>query len=142
MNTASLIWVMISAALVLFMIPGLSLFYGGMDNSRNALNMILMSFHCVLAIPILWMIIGYSLAHGNGTFIGDLHHMSLNNVNITDDDGMTLATIAFLGMFAAITPGRLDIDSWCLCGEPIRWSRRNCFGMALSCQIYVMRAII
>ena len=71
MESGSLAWVMISAALVLFMIPGLALFYGGMDRSRSVLNMLLMNMYCVLVVPILWVAIGYSLAQV--PFDNDLH---------------------------------------------------------------------
>src|SRR5690606_19465880 len=62
MDPGDLAWVMASAALVLFMTPGLALFYGGMDRSRNVLNMLMMSFWCLLVVPPLWVIVGYSLA--------------------------------------------------------------------------------
>ncbi|MFM7871867.1 MAG: hypothetical protein ACKPBG_09335 [Actinomycetota bacterium] len=52
MDPASLVWVLISAALVLFMTPGLAFFYGGMDRTRNVLNMLMMNFYCVLIVPI------------------------------------------------------------------------------------------
>ena len=57
-----LAWVLISAALVLFMTPGLAFFYGGMDRSRNVLNMLMMNFWCLLIIPVLWVVVGFSLA--------------------------------------------------------------------------------
>src|SRR4051794_32097957 len=55
-------WLMIAGALVLFMTPGLALFYGGMDRTRNVLNMLMMNFWCLLIVPVLWVVIGYSLA--------------------------------------------------------------------------------
>jgi len=72
MDSGNMAWVLISAALVLFMIPGLAFFYGGMDRSRNVLNMLMMNFYCVLIIPILWVVIGYSLAQTpfDNSFIG------------------------------------------------------------------------
>ena len=66
-------WVLASAALVLFMTPGLALFYGGMDRSRNVLNMLMMNFWCILVIPLVWVVIGFSLAFsGDGSVIGNL----------------------------------------------------------------------
>ena len=65
MESASLTWVLISSALVLFMTPGLAFFYGGMDRRRNVLNMLMMNFYCVLAVPVLWMVLGYSLAQAS-----------------------------------------------------------------------------
>ena len=62
MDSGSLAWVLTSAALVLFMTPGLALFYGGMDRSRSVLNMLMMNFWCILAVPVLWVTVGYTLA--------------------------------------------------------------------------------
>ena len=62
MDSGSLAWVLTAAALVLFMTPGLAFFYGGMDRRRNVLNMLMMNFYCLLIIPILWMVLAYSLA--------------------------------------------------------------------------------
>ena len=64
MDSGSLAWVMVSSALVLFMTPGLAFFYGGMDRSRNVLNMLMMNFYCILIVPVVWMVVGYSLAQG------------------------------------------------------------------------------
>ena len=64
MDSGNLAWVLTSAALVLFMTPGLAFFYGGMDRGRNVLNMLMMSFYCLLIVPLLWVIVGYSLATG------------------------------------------------------------------------------
>jgi Amt family ammonium transporter len=67
-------WVLASSALVLFMTPGLALFYGGMVRSKNILNMLMMNVYCMGVIPVLWVVAGFSLAFGNagdGGFIGD-----------------------------------------------------------------------
>ena len=53
MNAGDTSWLLVSAALVLFMTPGLALFYGGMDRTRNVLNMLMMNFWCLLIIPVL-----------------------------------------------------------------------------------------
>ena len=121
MEPAGLAWVLISAALVLFMTPGLAFFYGGMDRRRNVLNMLMMNFYCVLAVPVLWMVLGYSLAQTpfENNFIGGFDSFLLGDIT-TAGDGGTLATIAFLGMFAAITPalisgavaGRMKFAAW------------------------------
>ncbi len=109
MDSGSLTWVMVSAAMVLFMTPGLAFFYGGMDRSRNVLNMLMMNFYCVLVVPIVWVILGYSLAQGgSGNFIGNFDHVFLNGIGIIDDNGGKLATVAFLGMFACITPALIS----------------------------------
>ncbi|HEY8057312.1 MAG TPA: ammonia channel protein, partial [Acidimicrobiales bacterium] len=54
-----------SSALVLFMTPGLALFYGGMTRSKNVLNMLMMNLYCVGIIPVLWVILGFTLAFGS-----------------------------------------------------------------------------
>jgi ammonium transporter, Amt family len=107
-DSGSLAWVMTSAALVLFMTPGLALFYGGMDRSRNVLNMLMMNFWCILVVPVLWYVVGYSLAQEpfDNDFIGGLDALFLSGIEL--GDGGSLAVIAFLGMFASITPALIS----------------------------------
>jgi Amt family ammonium transporter len=122
MESGDAAWVMGSAALVLFMTPGLALFYGGMDRARNVLNMLMMNFWCLLTIPVLWVVGGYSLAQVpfDEDLIGGFDSAFLRGVDISGDGGATLATIAFLGMFAVITPalisgavaGRMRFSAW------------------------------
>jgi len=123
MEPASLTWVLVSAALVLFMTPGLAFFYGGMDRSRNVLNMLMMNFYCVLIIPVVWMVLGYSLSQGgSGNWIGNFDWFFLKDIEVLEDNGGQLATIAFLGMFAAITPAlisgavadRMKFSAWAI----------------------------
>ena len=124
MDAGSLAWVMTSAALVLFMTPGLAFFYGGMDRTRNVLNMLLMNFWCVLIVPVVWAVVGYSLAQEpvDNDFIGGFSAVFLDGIGIADDNGGTLATIAFLGMFACITPAlisgavadRMKFSAWAI----------------------------
>ena len=109
MDSGSLAWVLVSAALVLFMTPGLAFFYGGMDRSRNVLNMLMMNFYCILIVPVLWMAVAYSLAQGGtGDLIGNFDNLFLKDVAILEDNGGQLATVAFLGMFACITPALIS----------------------------------
>ncbi len=123
MDSGSLAWVLISAALVLFMTPGLAFFYGGMDQSRNVLNMLMMNFYCVLIVPVLWAIVGFSLAQTpfDNDFIGGFESVFLKDITVAGDGG-ALAIVAFLGMFAAITPAlisgavadRMKFSAWAL----------------------------
>jgi Amt family ammonium transporter len=123
MDSGSLAWVMVSAALVLFMTPGLAFFYGGMDRSRNVLNMLLMNFYCVLIVPVLWAVIGYSLAQTpfDNDLIGNFDSWFLKDITVAGD-GSALAVVAFLGMFAAITPAlisgavadRMKFSAWAI----------------------------
>lgn len=99
-------WLLISTALVLFMIPGLALFYGGMVRSKNVLNMLMMNVYCAGIVPLIWVTVGSSLsgngAAGNGV-IGNLDVAFLNGL---DGDGLLLT--AFLMTFAAITPALIS----------------------------------
>jgi ammonium transporter, Amt family len=109
-DTGDAAWLLVSAALVLFMTPGLALFYGGMDRSRNVLNMLMMNFWCLLIVPIVWVVVGYSLAQTpfEASFIGTLDEAFLSGLGIAEDGGATLAVVAFLGMFAVITPALIS----------------------------------
>ena len=126
MNTGNATWVLVSAALVLFMTPGLAFFYGGMVRSRNVLNMLMMNFWCVLIVPIVWAVLGFSLAYsGTGSFIGNLNWTTLNHTLQTVDKttGLPVMLIAiFLATFAAITPAlisgavadRMKFSAWAI----------------------------
>ena len=63
MEAGDVAWVLVSAALVLFMTPGLALFYGGMDRSRNVLNMLMMNFWCLLIVPVVIILVAENLGH-------------------------------------------------------------------------------
>jgi ammonium transporter, Amt family len=67
-------WILICSALVMVMLPGLALFYGGMVRRKNVLSTLMHSFIPLGVITIQWMLFGYSLAFGNdiGHFVGDL----------------------------------------------------------------------
>ena len=108
MESGDAAWVMVSAALVLFMTPGLALFYGGMDRSRNVLNMLMMNFWCLLIIPVVWALGGYSLAIGGNQLIGNLDFALMRGLGIGDDGGSALITMVFLGVFAVITPALIS----------------------------------
>ena len=69
-NTGDTAWVLISAALVLLMTPGLALFYGGMVRAKSVLNMMMMSFGALALISVLWVLYGYSMAFGNDVGAG------------------------------------------------------------------------
>ncbi len=72
-DTGDTAWMLISAALVLLMTPGLAFFYGGMVRARGVLNMIMMSISAMGVVTVLWVLYGYSVAFGNdkGGLIGD-----------------------------------------------------------------------
>ena len=64
-STGDTAWVLISAALVLLMTPGLAFFYGGMVRAKGVLNMIMMSFVTMGTVGVLWILYGYSMSFGN-----------------------------------------------------------------------------
>src|ERR1700761_6901387 len=78
-SSADNAWMLMSSALVLLMTgPGLALFYGGLVRKKNVLATMMQSFALMAIITVVWAIIGYSLAFGEGnTFIGGLHHLFL-----------------------------------------------------------------
>ncbi len=99
-------WVLISAALVLLMTPGLAFFYGGMVRSKSVLNMLMMSFGAIGLIGVLWAIYGYSMAFGPdvASLLGDpFAHLGLEGMLTGDDVANDAAFVAFQGMFAIIT---------------------------------------
>jgi ammonium transporter, Amt family len=106
MDSGNVVWVLLGAALVLFMTPGLAFFYGGMVRSKNVLNMLMMNFWCLLVVPLLWAVVGYSLAFsGGGPVIGDLDKAFLRGL---DFGGMEPAVMIFLATFASITPALIS----------------------------------
>lgn len=103
-------WLLLSAALVMFMTPGLALFYGGMVGRKNVLSTYMMSFAFLGLIGILWVLYGYSLSFGKdiGGLIGGLDYIGLNNVGQTPSPIYAptvphLAFMAFQAMTAVIT---------------------------------------
>ena len=63
-NGADTAWLLISGALVLFMTPGLALFYGGMVRAKSTLNIMMMSFSAMGVTTIIWVLYGYSISFG------------------------------------------------------------------------------
>jgi ammonium transporter, Amt family len=110
MNAADSAWMLISTALVLFMVPGLALFYGGLVAEKNVIGMMAESFVAIGVVSVLWVVVGYPLAFGadhNG-LIGGLGHVMLRGVGATpspwDPHVPGLLFVAYQGMFAVITP--------------------------------------
>ncbi len=65
LNTGDTAWVLVAAALVLFMTPGLALFYGGMVRAKNVLAMLMQNFFAMGIVTMIWVVFGYSLAFGD-----------------------------------------------------------------------------
>src|SRR5262245_5883737 len=68
-DTGSIAWLLVSAALVFFMMPGLALFYGGMVRAKNLLNMFMCVMVCVPLVCVQWVAIGYDLAFSTTSVI-------------------------------------------------------------------------
>lgn len=73
-------WVFVATALVLLMLPGLALFYGGLVRARAALNTLMMSFAAFALVSVQWVVVGYTLAFGAGELIGDLGWLGMEGV--------------------------------------------------------------
>jgi Amt family ammonium transporter len=114
-DSGSTAWMLASSALVLLMVPGLALFYGGMVRKANVLSTMMMSFVAMAVIGVQWVLVGYALAFGPslGGFIGwdprllgliDLDHTTLYaNKHIPE-----LIFVMFQGKFAIITPALIS----------------------------------
>ncbi len=109
-NGADMTFVIISAALVMLMVPGLALFYGGMVKSRNVLSTTLHSYAALVLISVQWIVVGYSLAFGPdiGGFIGNLDWSFLRHIDLLSsaDYAPTIPHLLFVSfqmMFAIIT---------------------------------------
>lgn len=87
-DTGDTAWMLVSSALVLLMLPGLALFYGGMVRTKNVLSTFMHSFVAMGIVGVQWMVIGYSLAFGpdlGGGLLGDLSKALLNGlISVTD----------------------------------------------------------
>ncbi|HVM01115.1 MAG TPA: ammonium transporter [Acidimicrobiales bacterium] len=130
-NTA---WVLTSAAVVLFMTPGLAFFYAGMVRSKNVLGMLMQNFFSMGLVSVLWAVVGFSIAFGDGGgFIGNLDFAGLKGLRdaalvlpgYVDGLALTIPPIVFAAyqmMFAVITPAlitgatadRMKFAGWAL----------------------------
>ena len=110
-NAGDTAFILICAALVMFMTPGLALFYAGMVRTKNVLATMMQSFIVIGLVSVVWVLWGYSLAFGPdvGGIIGNLSWFGLTGVGLapSSDYAGTIphqAFMVFQGMFAIITP--------------------------------------
>ncbi len=107
-NSGDTAWMMTSSALVLLMtLPGLALFYGGLVRTKNILSVLMQCMIAAAAIGLVWVLVGYSLAFGEGNrFVGGLGFVGLNGITHESVSGSipTYVFVMFQGMFAIITP--------------------------------------
>ena len=111
LDTGDTAWILTSTALVLFMtIPGLSLFYAGLVRSKNVLSVLMQCFTICCLMSVLWLVVGYSLAFGNGgslnQFIGGLGNFLMGGIQEETLSGsIPESNFALFQMtFAVITP--------------------------------------
>jgi len=114
-DSGSTAWMLTSSALVLLMVPGLALFYGGMVRRKNVLTTMMMSFAAMAVIGVQWVLVGYALSFGTsvGGVIGwDSTLLALNGIDMTkpfSDKGIPeLVFVMFQGKFAIITPALIS----------------------------------
>lgn len=118
MDSGATAWILMSSAMVLFMTPGLALFYGGMVRSKNILAMLLKNFVAMGVVTITWVLIGGSLAFSGQSFVGDWS--VVGNLDLWGLRGLGLGNevfgaaapdnvvMAFQLMFAIITPALIS----------------------------------
>jgi ammonium transporter, Amt family len=111
MNSGDTAWVLVASALVMFMTPGLALFYGGMVRAKNVLSTLMHSVFALGIVSVLWVLIGYTLAFGpsKGGIIGGFDYVGFADVGQTPNAlfSATIPHVAFAIfqlMFAIITP--------------------------------------
>ncbi|MDY0225747.1 MAG: ammonium transporter [Desulfomicrobium apsheronum] len=115
MNPTDTAFIIICAALVMFMTPGLALFYAGMTRSKNALGTIMQSFAALGVITLVWIFWGYSLSFGtdmNG-LIGGLDFVGMAGVGMEPHESIAtnlphMVFMIFQCMFAIITPALIS----------------------------------
>jgi ammonium transporter, Amt family len=135
-NSGDTAWVLASAALVLFMTPGLAFFYGGMVRSKNVLGMLMQNYIVIGIVSVLWVLFTFSLAFDKGwgasgnAFIGGFHFAGMRHMNegvpgltgftgggtFTSGNPVPMYVFAmFQLMFAVITPALIvgsTADRW------------------------------
>jgi Amt family ammonium transporter len=105
MVAADTVWVLLSTALVVLMIPALGFFYGGLVRAKNALNTLMMSMCALGFVGVAWALLGYSLAFAPGNpVVGGFSHALLRGVTLEAQGTIPhLLFMAFQGSFAIIT---------------------------------------
>lgn len=104
LNSGDTAWMLVATAFVMLMTPaGLALFYGGLTRSKNVLNTMSMSLGAYAVGTLVWVVVGYSIAFGDGDIIGSGKVMLMNISSETLKGSIPeLLFVAFQGTFAAI----------------------------------------
>lgn len=117
LDTGNTAWVLISAALVLLMTPGLAFFYGGMVRAKSVLNMLMMNVICMAVVGVLWVAYGYAAVFGEphlGGIIGwnsDLFGLGSTHSLLTEVNSSGVPIVVFAAfqlMFAIIAPALMS----------------------------------
>ena len=112
-DTGTTSWMLTSTALVLLMVPGLAMFYGGLVRTKNVLGTMMHSFVAMSLIGILWVVVGYSLTFGQNIFGGIIgwnkDYFLLRGIDDSIIRGVPEYVLAmFQGKFAIITPALIS----------------------------------
>jgi Amt family ammonium transporter len=138
-DTGDTAWVLVSAALVMLMTPGLAFFYGGLVRRKNMLSVLMQCFMILCLVSLQWVILGYSLSFGpdKGSLIGGLNWLWLKTVGAAPnpDYAATIPQQVFMMfqmMFAVITPA-LIIGAF---AERMRFSAFCVFSLLWATLVY------
>lgn len=136
MSSGDTAWVLVSTALVLLMLPGLALFYGGLVRARATLNTFMMSFVAVAIVTVQWGLFGYSLAFSKGGFIGGFNWAGLSGVTSAAGPYSSMiphfAFVAFQSLFAGLAVALISGAAV----ERIRFSAYIAFTLLWSTLVY------
>jgi len=100
-DTGDTAWMLISTALVLFMVIGLGLFYTGLVRAKNSLNTFMMCIASAAIAAVTWALVGYSFAFdGTGDLIGGFGHLALQDVTFAPREGTTIPHLLFMAFQA------------------------------------------
>lgn len=108
-SSVDTLWVLVSTALVMLMVPGLALFYAGLVRDKNVITTIMHVFMKLSLITVIWMMVGYSMAFGGnslGGFIGNLDFLFMNGVGFDPYPNTAVPSLlfaAYQSMFAVVT---------------------------------------
>lgn len=135
LNSGDTAWMLISAALVLLMTPGLAFFYGGLSRAQSVLNTMMMSVVSVGLVAVIWMLAGYTIAFGEGgnNFFGGLTHLGL--AGMSDQLSGTIPSYVFAAFQAVFAIIALALISGAVI-ERMRFGAFILFGLLWSLLIY------
>jgi Amt family ammonium transporter len=137
LDSANTAWMLTSTVLVLFMtLPGLALFYGGLVRAKNALSVLMQCFSIACAVTIVWVVVGYSIAFGEGNaWWGGLSKAFMAGVDTKAVNGTIPETVfsMFQLTFAIITPA-LVVGAY---AERVRYSGMLIFSLLWLLLVYL-----